>query len=69
MVDCWSINISFKFISCQSLFFMILYTEKQLQQAHKEYNIVRIRAGMPMVTIDKYRSIYERNIERGMFDD
>jgi len=48
---------------------MILYTEKQLQQAHKEYNIVRIRAGMPMVTIDKYRPIYERNIERGMFDD
>jgi hypothetical protein len=43
---------------------MILYTEKQLEKAYREYNKIRINAGLPMVSFDNYRVIYERNIER-----
>ena len=42
---------------------MILYTEKQLQKAYQEYNKIRINAGLPMVSFDNYRAIYERNME------
>jgi hypothetical protein len=47
---------------------MILYTEAQLNKAYKKYNQVRIQAGMPMVTLEKYRPLFERNMEREWFE-
>ena len=47
---------------------MILYTEKQLEKAYQEYNKIRINAGLPRVSFDNYRAIYERNMEREYFE-
>jgi hypothetical protein len=49
-------------------FYMILYTEKQLEKAYQEYNKIRINAGLPMVSFDNYRTIFERNMEREYFE-
>jgi hypothetical protein len=47
---------------------MILYTEAQLNKSFKEYNQVRIKSGMPMVTLEKYRPLFEKNMEREWFE-
>jgi hypothetical protein len=43
---------------------MILYTEKQLNNSFKKYNKKRLKSGMPMITLDKYRPLFERNMEK-----
>ena len=47
---------------------MILYTEKKLEKAYREYNKIRINAGLPMISLQNYRTIYERNMEREYFE-
>jgi len=47
---------------------MILYTEKQLQKSYQEYNKSRSQAGMPMVTLEKYRPLFVKNMEQEWFE-
>jgi len=48
---------------------MILYTEAQLTKAYKKYNKSRIASGLPIITFDNYRKIYEQNLEKEYFYD
>ena len=48
---------------------MILYTEAQLNKAYKKYNKSRIASGLPIITFDNYRKIYEQNLEKEYFHD
>jgi hypothetical protein len=47
---------------------MILYTEAQLDKALKEFNKVRIKSGMAMVTVEQFRPLFEKNMEREWFE-
>ena len=42
---------------------MILYTEAQLNKAFKKYNKSRVASGLPIITFDNYRQIYEKDLE------
>ena len=47
---------------------IVFIHESQLDKALKEFNKVRIKSGMAMVTIEQYRPLFEKNMEREWFE-
>ena len=43
---------------------MILYTEQQLNKSFKIYNKKRLKAGMSMISLDNYRPLFEKKMEK-----
>jgi hypothetical protein len=48
---------------------MILYTEKQLQQAWQDNCKVRSKLDLPWLTIEEFRPIYEEEMEKFMLGE
>ena len=48
---------------------MLLYTEKQLQQAWQDNCKVRSKLDLPWLTIEEFRPIYEEEMEKFMLGE